>query len=80
MANIYTIASGSIAASSTTFVNASVQSDSIVSSSIDSVALVAPTGTASAALTIVPRIIINLQAQQRYIKTKLDTRTISIKK
>ncbi len=35
---------------------------------------------ASANFTIVPRIIINLQAQQRYIKTKLDTRTISIKK
>jgi hypothetical protein len=74
------VATGSIANVQLGIVNASVQSDSVVSSSIDSVALVAPTGTASTALTIVPRIIINLQAQQRYIKTKLDTRTISIKK
>lgn len=74
------VATGSIASVQLGIVNASVQSDSIVSSSISSVTLVAPTGTASTALTVVPRIIINLQAQQRYIKTKLDTRTISIKK
>ena len=74
------VATGSIANVQLGIVNANVQSSSVVSSSIDSIALVAPTGTASTALTVVPRIIINLQAQQRYIKTKLDTRTISIKK
>lgn len=70
------VATGSIANVQLGIVNANVQSSSVVSSSIDSIALVAPTGLASTALTVVPRIIINLQAQQRYIKTKEDNRTI----
>lgn len=72
-------ATGDIANVYAGVVNASVSASSVISSSIDSVLLVAPNGSASVGNLYVPRVVINIQAQPRTIKLKVETRVVKIK-
>lgn len=73
------VATGNIANVYVGVVNASVSASSVISSSLDSVLLVAPNGVASVGNLYVPRVLINIQAQPRTVKLKTEVRIVNIK-